>query len=134
MMKSHDLHALHEALGVLKLDQIALSLDALCQQAAKEEWTYSTFLARLLDEELSAREQRRLSVTTKMAHFPFHKTLEQFDFEASPPTCPSSPVWKNGGFRNSRVCALSPAAKMCCYLGLQVWAKRIFPFPLASKP
>jgi DNA replication protein DnaC len=84
MMKSHDLHALHEALGVLKLDQIALSLDALCQQAAKEEWTYSTFLARLLDEELSAREQRRLSVTTKMAHFPFHKTLEQFDFGFQP--------------------------------------------------
>jgi DNA replication protein DnaC len=84
MMKSHDLHALHEALGVLKLDQIALSLDALCQQAAKEEWTYSTFLARLLDEELSAREQRRLSVTTKMAHFPFHKTLEQFDFAFQP--------------------------------------------------
>jgi len=84
MMKSHDLHALHEVLGVLKLDQVALSLDALCQQAAKEEWTYSTFLARLLDEELSAREQRRLSVTTKMAHFPFHKTLEQFDFGFQP--------------------------------------------------
>jgi DNA replication protein DnaC len=84
MMKSHDLHALHEALGVLKLDQVALSLDALCQQAAKEEWTYSTFLTRLLDEELSAREQRRLSVTTKMAHFPFHKTLEQFDFGFQP--------------------------------------------------
>jgi len=84
MMKSHDLHALHEVLGVLKLDQVALSLDALCQQAAKEEWTYSTFLARLLDEDLSAREQRRLSVTTKMAHFPFHKTLEQFDFGFQP--------------------------------------------------
>jgi DNA replication protein DnaC len=41
-------------------------------------------LARLLDEELSAREQRRLSVTTKMAHFPFHKTLEQFDFAFQP--------------------------------------------------
>ena len=84
MMKSHDLHTLHEVLSVLKLDQVALSLDALCQQAAKEEWTYSTFLARLLDEELSAREQRRLSVTTKMAHFPFHKTLEQFDFGFQP--------------------------------------------------
>ena len=84
MMKANDLHALHDALGVLKLDQVALSLDALCQQAAKEEWPYSAFLARLLDEELSAREQRRLSVTTKMAHFPFHKTLEQFDFAFQP--------------------------------------------------
>jgi DNA replication protein DnaC len=84
MRKSNDLHTLHDTLGGLKLDQMALRLDALCQQAAKEEWTYSAFLARLLDEELSAREQRRLSVTTKMARFPFHKTLEPFDFAFQP--------------------------------------------------
>ncbi len=83
-MSANDLQRLHDALGGLKLDQMSLSLDALCQQAAKEEWTYSTFLARLLDEELSAREQRRLAVTTKMARFPFHKTLEQFDFAFQP--------------------------------------------------
>lgn len=83
-MKPNDLHALHDALHKLKLDQMALSLDALCQQAAKESWTYSVFLARLLDEELSGRQQRRLAVTTKMAHFPFHKTLEQFDFAFQP--------------------------------------------------
>ncbi len=84
MIKPNDVQALHDALGGLKLDQMALSLDALCQQAAREEWTYAAFLARLLDEELSSREQRRLSVTTKMAHFPFHKTLEQFDFAFQP--------------------------------------------------
>jgi len=83
-MKPNDLHALHNALSGLKLDQMALSLDALCQQAAKEEWTYSAFLARLLDEDLSGRRQRRLAITTKMAHFPFHKTLEQFDFAFQP--------------------------------------------------
>ena len=83
-MKTNDLHALHDALGVLKLDQMALSLDAICQQAAKEEWTYSAFLSHLIEEELSVRAQRRLSVTTKMAHFPFHKTLEQFDFVFQP--------------------------------------------------
>lgn len=83
-MKSNDLQGLHDALAGLKLDQMAMSLDAICQQAAKAEWTYATFLARLLDEELSAREQRRLSVSTKMARFPFHKTLEQFDFAFQP--------------------------------------------------
>ena len=46
MRKSNDLHTLHDTLGGLKLDQRALRLDALCQQAAKEEWTYSAFLAR----------------------------------------------------------------------------------------
>lgn len=83
-MKPNELQSLHDALGVLKLDQMALSLDALCQQAAKEEWTYSAFLTRLLDEELSVRQQRRLSMTTKMARFPFYKTLEQFDFAFQP--------------------------------------------------
>lgn len=83
-MKANDWQGLHDALVGLKLDQMALSLDAICQQAAKEAWTYSAFLARLLEEELSAREQRRLSVTTKMARFPFHKTLEQFDFAFQP--------------------------------------------------
>jgi DNA replication protein DnaC len=84
MMGTNDSPSLQQALSALKLEHMALSLDALCQQAAKEEWTYSTFLARLLEEELIAREQRRLAVTTKMAHFPFHKTLEQFDFAFQP--------------------------------------------------
>ena len=83
-MNANEFDHLYEALGRLKLDYMALSLDVFCQQAAKEEWSYSTFLGHLLDEELSAREQRRRSVTTKMARFPFHKTLEQFDFSFQP--------------------------------------------------
>lgn len=84
MVKQLDADQLRETLQSLKLDCIADNLDALCDQAAKEEWTYATFLGQLLDEELAAREQRRLAVSTKMAHLPFYKTLEQFDFAFQP--------------------------------------------------
>ena len=84
MVRQPDADQLRETLLSLKLDGIAGHLEALCDQAAKEEWPYATFLGQLLEEELAARDQRRLSVTTKMARFPFHKTLEQFDFAFQP--------------------------------------------------
>jgi DNA replication protein DnaC len=84
MVKPSESDQLRETLQSLKLESIADNLDALCDQAAKEEWSYATFLSQLLEEELSARDQRRLAVTTKMARFPFHKTLEQFDFAFQP--------------------------------------------------
>ena len=84
MAKQPDSDQLRERLQNLKLDCMAENLDGLCEQAASEEWSYATFLAQLLEDELAAREQRRLAVTTKMARFPFHKTLEQFDFAFQP--------------------------------------------------
>ena len=126
-MKPNDLHALHDVLHKLKLDQMALSLDALCQQAAKESWTYSVFLARLLDEELSGRQQRRLAVTTKMAHFPFHKTLEQFDF-AFQPSVEKRRLQELASLR------FVAGGETSCYWGRPGSVKRTFPLPLASKP
>ncbi len=84
MVMHLDTDQIRETLLSLKLDCIAENLDALCNQAAQEEWSYATFLGQLLDEELAVREQRRLSVTTKMARFPFHKTLEQCDLAFQP--------------------------------------------------
>lgn len=83
-MKKTDADEVRSVLHTLKLEQMALSLDALCEQASKEQWAYSTFLAHLLDEELAAREARRLALHTKLAHLPFHKTLEQFDYSFQP--------------------------------------------------
>ena len=42
-------------LGRLKLNRIAEQLDPLAEQAAKEEWTYLTFLEHILEAEVSAR-------------------------------------------------------------------------------
>lgn len=83
-MNQPSLDHVRDALRTLTLDQMADSLDALCEQAGKDQWVYLTFLARLLDEERAARETRRLVMKTKLAHFPFQNTLEQFDFGFQP--------------------------------------------------
>ena len=41
-------------------------------------------LEQLLGAEVAARRERYLSTRTKMAHFPFQRTLEQFDFPFQP--------------------------------------------------
>ena len=41
-------------------------------------------LAELLGVEVSARRERYLSTRTKLAHLPFQRTLEQFDFSFQP--------------------------------------------------
>ena len=68
----------------LKLSRIAEQLDPLAEQGAREEWTYLTFLERILDAEVSARYARDVVMKTKLAHFPFPKTLDEFDFSFQP--------------------------------------------------
>ena len=48
-------------------------------RAEKESWSYRDFLA-LLAEEVARRKQTRLQRCTRSAHFPFFKTIEEFDF------------------------------------------------------
>jgi DNA replication protein DnaC len=50
------------------------------QRAEKENWTYRDFLAVLLAEEVAHRKQTRLQRLTRKAHFPFFKTIDEFDF------------------------------------------------------
>lgn len=50
------------------------------QQARAEQWSYSEYLERLAEEELADRRERRIAQATRRAHFPFLKTLEEFDF------------------------------------------------------
>ncbi len=68
----------------LKLTCMADQLDPLAQQAAKESWSYLEFLQRLLDGEVSARYARDVVMKTKLAHFPFAKSLDEFDFAFQP--------------------------------------------------
>src|SRR5215470_9118953 len=49
-------------------------------RAEKENWTYRDFLALLLAEEVAHRKQTRLQRLTRKAHFPFLKTIDEFDF------------------------------------------------------
>jgi DNA replication protein DnaC len=71
-------------LSQLKLQRMADYVDSVAEEAAKHEWTYLTFLDRLLDLEASARYERDVAMKRKLAHFPFFKTLEEFDFSFQP--------------------------------------------------
>src|SRR5205085_7083257 len=68
----------------LKLTRLPERLDQLAEEAAKESWTYVEFLDRVLDVEVSARVERDVSMKTRLARFPFVKTLDQFDFSFQP--------------------------------------------------
>src|ERR1700724_4608919 len=49
-------------------------------RAEKENWSYRDFLALLLAEEVAHRKQTRLQRFTRKAHFPYFKTIDEFDF------------------------------------------------------
>jgi DNA replication protein DnaC len=49
-------------------------------QAEQEGWSYADFLSLLLAEEVAGRKQTRLQRLTRSAHFPFLKTMDEFDF------------------------------------------------------
>jgi DNA replication protein DnaC len=71
-------------LNQLKLQRMATYVDTVAEEAAKHEWTYLAFLDRLLDLEASARYERDVAMKTKLAHFPFPKSLDDFDFSFQP--------------------------------------------------
>ena len=73
-----------EQLAKLKLDRVAAVLDRVAEEAATQETPYVAFLDRLLEEEVAARLARTVAMRTKLARFPFVKTLDQFDFAFQP--------------------------------------------------
>jgi len=75
---------LQEQLKRLKLVRTADQLAALLQEAGKKELPYSDFLEELLGRELTAKQERHTAMKTSMARFPFHKSLESFDFKFQP--------------------------------------------------
>jgi DNA replication protein DnaC len=48
--------------------------------AEREEWSYAQFLERLLSEEVAHRAESRIVNQMARAKFPFHATIETFDF------------------------------------------------------
>jgi DNA replication protein DnaC len=68
----------------LKLPRMATCLDGIAQQAVKDSYTYVDFLDHLLEAEVSARYERDVAMKIKLAHFPFLKTLDAFDFAFQP--------------------------------------------------
>jgi DNA replication protein DnaC len=78
------LEAIQEQMRQLKLVRTAEELPLLLQDASKRESSYTELLQDLLSRELSAKQDRHAAMKTTMARFPFHKSLESFDFKFQP--------------------------------------------------
>ena len=52
----------------------------LVQRAEREAWSYRDFLTLVAAEEIAHRQQTRLARLTRRAHFPFLKTIDDFNF------------------------------------------------------
>jgi DNA replication protein DnaC len=75
-LRSHSHH--------LRLYRIETELPTLLEQAAKREISYADFLDEVLSLEVRSKSEKHLAMRIAMARFPFHKTLESFDFKFQP--------------------------------------------------
>jgi DNA replication protein DnaC len=64
----------------LRLTTIHRVANDLILVAEREQWSYSAFLERLLTEEVAQRTEARIATLVARAKFPFHATIETFDF------------------------------------------------------
>lgn len=75
---------LREMLNALSLTALDARLESLLEQASKNEPSYADFLLETLTAEVDARRQRYLKTRLQLAHLPYVKTFEQFDFSFQP--------------------------------------------------
>ena len=75
---------LRENLSRLKLTQAADVLDIILKKAEADKSSYMSFLDHLLEEEVAAKEKRRVQTAMKTAGLPCAKTIEEYDFTFHP--------------------------------------------------
>ncbi len=69
-----------ELLRRLKMKHTIDNLDRLLEMAIKEQLTCFEFLTRTLAEEVDSRNSRAIATRLRQAQFPYHATLEDFNF------------------------------------------------------
>lgn len=79
-----ELDKAREHLETLELSEAVNVLEGRLELAAKNQATYAGFLADLLESEVEARRARYIAARTRLAHLPFQKGIEQFDFTFQP--------------------------------------------------
>ncbi len=84
-------------LSRLRLTAIRDQLDSLLDEAARKELTLREAVAFLCEREIARREDRRIEMGSKIAHFPTVRELDGFDFAAQPSIDP-------GQIRDLAVC------------------------------
>ncbi len=75
---------LQDNLKRLKLIRAAEVLDTVVTHAEEGKSSYLGFLDRLLEEEVAAKERRRVHTAMKIAGLPSAKTIEEYDFAFHP--------------------------------------------------
>ncbi len=75
---------LQAQLASLGLKAVEARLDNLLEGAAKDQPSYADFADQLLSCEVDARRTRYLRARLQLAHLPFVKTFDQFDFGFQP--------------------------------------------------
>lgn len=83
-MNAAQLERLGDHMTRLRLFKSRERLEALLQEAAGREASYSDFLEQVLTEEVTAKTTKNIAMRTAMARFPFVKPLETFDFTYQP--------------------------------------------------
>ena len=81
-MIDHDV--LIDMLTRLKLTAIRDQLDTLLDEAARREMTLREALGFLCQREIARKDERRVEMAGKIAHFPTPRDLSGFDFSAQP--------------------------------------------------
>jgi DNA replication protein DnaC len=75
---------LRTTLAALSLTAIDARLEGLLESASKKEPSYADFLLEVINTEADARRQRYLKARLQLAHLPYVKTFDQFDFSFQP--------------------------------------------------
>jgi DNA replication protein DnaC len=75
---------LQDNLKRLKLIRVAEVLDTVAARSEDGKISYLSFLDHLLEEEVAAKEKRRIQTAMKIAGLPYAKTIEDYDFSFHP--------------------------------------------------
>jgi DNA replication protein DnaC len=83
-MTAIDHEVLVAMLDRLKLTAIRDQLDTLLDEAARSKMTLREALGFFIQREIARRDERRISMASKIAQFPFVRELAGFEFDAQP--------------------------------------------------
>lgn len=75
---------LHENLKTLGMIRTSETLDSYLEIAAKKNLSTVEMLDHILNDEVDDKLQRSMNFRSKIAKFPYRKTLEEFDFSFQP--------------------------------------------------
>jgi len=68
----------------LRMPRIGEILERVLKTAEKQDKSHLSFLDELLEEEVAAKEQRRIETALKISGLPFIKSIDEFDFTFQP--------------------------------------------------